>query len=328
MIGQYQKTHGKPPSKRTIWLLGQQAAQNTRRTKAEARRTVAGQTGAAEPTAEQRLAAWEAQTARREVQTLSAVHQEVARFAAERAGDAPAVLDDAAKRRAARIAVSEVQQHHAVWSMAQLRFEVHRALPVLPPGADAEAVVTEVAKLAVSGRAGTEVIQVTAPDLTDVTSLGMRASDGGSIYRPPNEERYCTLAHLDTEQQILTAAKRTVPQLVSREQARAAVERTGLTAGQRDAVITMLTATTATTALVAPAGAGKSHTMAGFARLWTSFTGRRVIGLATATNAARVLQSEGLAESYNIAAFLGKIEGSRRAAPACAAARERRAGAG
>jgi hypothetical protein len=310
LIGQYHKTHGKPPSKRTVWLLGQQAAQNTRRTKAEARRTVAGQTGAAEPTTAQRLAAWEAQTTRREVQVLSAVHQEVARFAAEHAGGARAVLDDAAKRGAARIAVAEVQQHHAVWSMAQLRFEVHRALTVLPPGADAEAVVTEVAKLAVSGRAGTEVIQVTAPDLTDVTSLGVRASDGGSIYRPPNEERYCTLAHLDTEQQILTAAKRTVPQLVTEEQALAAVEHTGLNAGQRDAVVTVLTVSTATTALVAAAGAGKSHTMAGFARLWTTFTGRRVIGLATATNAARVLASEGLAESYNVAEFLGKIEGS------------------
>jgi conjugative relaxase-like TrwC/TraI family protein len=33
LIGQYQKIHGKAPSKRTIWLLGQQAAQNTRRTK-------------------------------------------------------------------------------------------------------------------------------------------------------------------------------------------------------------------------------------------------------------------------------------------------------
>ena len=310
LIGQYQKTHGKPPSKRTIWLLGQQAAQNTRRTKAEARRTVAGQAGTAEPSEAQRLAAWEAQTARREVQALSAVHEEVARFAAECAGRAPAVLDDAAKRKAARIAVAEVQQHHAVWSMAQLRFEVHRALPVLTPGADAEAVVTEVAELAVCGRAGTEVIQVTAPDLTDVASLGVRASDGGSIYRPPNQERYCTLAHLDAEQQILTAATRTVPQLVSQEQARAAVERTGLTAGQRDAMVTMLTASTATTALVAAAGAGKSHTMAEFARLWTTFTGRRVIGLATATNAARVLASEGLAESYNIAEFLGKIEGS------------------
>ena len=234
----------------------------------------------------------------------------MARFAAERAGGAPAVLDDAAKRRAARIAVAEVQQHHAVWSMAQLRFEVHRALPVLPPGSDGDAVITEVATLAISGRADTEVIQVTAPDSTDVTSLGVRASDGGSIYRPPNDARYCTLAHLDTEQQILIAAKQTVRQLVSAEQARAAAGRTGLNAGQRDAVVTMLTATTATTALVAAAGAGKSHTMAGFARLWTSFTGRRVIGLTTATSAARVLQSEGLAESYNIAEFLGKVEGS------------------
>jgi hypothetical protein len=50
--------------------------------------------------------------------------------------------------------------------------------------------------------------------------------------------------------------------------------------------------------------------MAGFARLWTTFAGRRVIGLTTSTNAARVLAHEGLAESYNIAAFLGKTEGS------------------
>jgi hypothetical protein len=310
LIGQYQKIHGKPPSKRTIWLLGQQAAQNTRRTKAEARRTVAGQAGAAEPTQAQRLAAWEAQTIRRELQALSAVHEEVAWFAAAHGGRAPVVLDDAARRRAARIAVAEVQRHHAAWSMAQLRFEVHRALPVLPPGADGEAVVTEVAMLAASGWAGTEVIQVTAPDITDVTGLGVRAFDGGSIYRPPNQERFCTLPHLDTEEQILTAAKRTVLQLVTAERARTAVEHTDLNAEQRDAVVTMLTATTATTALVAAAGAGKSHTMAGFARLWTSFTGRRVIGLTTATNAARVLASEGLAESYNIAEFLGKIEGS------------------
>jgi hypothetical protein len=194
--------------------------------------------------------------------------------------------------------------------MAQLRFEVHRALPVLKPGSDGEAVVTEVARLAVCGRVGAEVVQVTAPDLADVTSLGVRASDDGSIYRPPHEERYCTLAHLDVEEQILAAAKRTVTQLVGEGQARAAADRTGLNAEQRDAVVMMLTAAGAPRVLVAPAGAGKSHTMAEFARLWTTFTGRRVIGLTTSTNAARVLQHEGLAESYNIAEFLGKTEGS------------------
>jgi hypothetical protein len=311
LAAEYQAVHGKPPSRRTLWLLHQQAGQNTRRTKNAARRTIAGRTGTAEPTAAQRLAAWEAQTARREVHALSAVHEDVARFAAgQHAVHSRAVLDDAAKRTAARIAVAAVQTQHAVWSMAQLRFEVHRALPVLNPGADSEAVVIEVATQAVSGRAGAGVVQVTAPDVTDVTGLGVRASDGGSIYRPPNEERYCTLAHLDTEEQILAAAKRTVPQVVGEQQARAAAGRTGLNAEQRDAVVMMLTAAAATTLLIAPAGAGKSHTMAGFARLWTTFTGRRVIGLTTSTNAARVLAHEGLAESYNIAEFLGKTEGS------------------
>jgi conjugative relaxase-like TrwC/TraI family protein len=76
---EYQAVHGKPPSRRTLWLLHQQAGQNTRRTKAQARRTIAGQTGTAEPTAAQRLAAWEAQTARRETHALSAVHTQVAR---------------------------------------------------------------------------------------------------------------------------------------------------------------------------------------------------------------------------------------------------------
>jgi hypothetical protein len=307
---EYEAAHGRPPSRRTLCLLHQQAGQNTRRTKAQARRTIAGQTGTTEPTAAQRLAAWEAQTVRREVQALSAVHEQVAAFAAERTARAPAVLDDAGRRTAARIAVAEVQKHHAVWSMAQLRFEVHRALPILEGSIDGPAVVDEVTRLAVSGRSGAEVVQVTAPDITDVTSLGVRASDGGSIYWPPNEERYCTLAHLDTEEQILTTAKRAAPQLVSHDQARAAVERTGLNAEQRNAVAMMLTAAVATAVLVAPAGAGKSHTMAGFARLWTNFTGRRVIGLTTSTNAARVLAHEGLAESYNIAAFLGKTEGS------------------
>jgi TrwC relaxase/AAA domain len=307
---EYENKHGKPPTRRTLWLLHQQAGQNTRRTKAQARRTLAGYTGATEPTAAQRLAAWEAQTMHRELAVLSAVREQVAAFAAAYAGSAPAVLGDAAKRTAARIAVAEVQKHHAVWSMAQLRFEVHRALPVLPPGADGEAVVTEVAKLVVSGRTGAEVVQVRAPDIVDVTGLGVRASDGGSIYRPPNEERYCTLAHLDAEEQILAAARRTVARLVAGQAARAAAGHAGLHGEQRDAVVTMLRAATATTVLIAPAGAGKSHTMAAFARLWTTLTGRRVIGLTTSTNAARVLAHEGLAESYNIAEFLGKIEGS------------------
>jgi hypothetical protein len=310
LAAEYEAAHGIPPSRRTLWLLHQQAGQNTRRSKKDARRTIAGQTGSEEPSEDERFAAWEAQTTRRESQALSQVHGQVAQHTASYADRPPAVLDDAAKRRAARIAVAEVQQHHAVWSMAQLFFEVHRALPVLPAGTNATALITEVAELAVSGRADTGTVCVTAPDITDVTSLGVRASDQGSIYRPPHEDRYTTLDHLDTEEQILSTARHAMPQAVTEARARAAVTGTGLNIEQAEAVVRMLTAETAATALVAPAGAGKSHTMAAFAGLWQVLTGRRVIGLATSTNAARVLAGEGLAESYNIAEFLGKVEGS------------------
>ena len=49
LAAEYQALHGRAPSRRTLWLH-QQAGQNTRRTKAEARRTIAGQTGTEEPT--------------------------------------------------------------------------------------------------------------------------------------------------------------------------------------------------------------------------------------------------------------------------------------
>ena len=86
---EYEAVHGKPPSRRTLWLLHQQAGQNTRRSKSAGPPHHRRADRTAEPTAAQRLAAWEAQTARREVHALSAVHEQVARFAAERADRAP-----------------------------------------------------------------------------------------------------------------------------------------------------------------------------------------------------------------------------------------------
>ena len=62
--------------------------------------------------------------------------------------------------------------------------------------------------------------------------------------------------------------------------------------------------------LTAAAGAGKTHTVAAFASAWIRLTGRRVIGITTAENAARQMTAEGLAEVYNAAAFLGKTPGS------------------
>ncbi len=150
LAAEWERIHGKQPSKRVLWQLHQQAGQNTRRAKAEARRTVSGRVHGREPTDAERLAEWEAQITASEMQALSAVHVQAERFARQRArargtpapepapGTAESVrlppvpwrvLSDEDKRRAARVAVTEAQRHHATWSMAQLRFEVHRALP-------------------------------------------------------------------------------------------------------------------------------------------------------------------------------------------------------
>ena len=98
--------------------------------------------------------------------------------------------------------------------------------------------------------------------------------------------------------------------LVGEYTARSAAAGQDLTAGQREAVVALLTAATVTVPLNAGPGTGKSHTMAVFARLWTQVTGGRVIGLTTSTNAAEVLVGEGLPEAYNIAEFLGKVKDS------------------
>ena len=71
LAAEYERVHGKPPSKRTLWLLHQQAGQRTRRSKAEARRTVNGTVHDDELSDAERLAAWEMATTAAEMAALS-----------------------------------------------------------------------------------------------------------------------------------------------------------------------------------------------------------------------------------------------------------------
>jgi hypothetical protein len=198
LIEQYTRTHGKPPSARTRWL-GQQAAQNTRRSKARARQHAGGEDHGEDLDKAARLKAWEEQTAREETKVLSQVWRDVEAFARGRSHSAPDLQDLA---RAARIAVAEVQRQHAVFSVAELAFEAHRALP---PGASPADIDTAVALVTTDP----EVLEVApAPDPVDASALGVR-KDGTSIYRPPNEARYTTTGQLDVESRIMELARRT-----------------------------------------------------------------------------------------------------------------------
>ena len=104
---QYTRKHGKPPSRRTIYLMGQEIAKDTRRPKAEARRMAGGVVTGHEVTDEERLKAWEDQTTADELQVLSTVYAEAKAYAG-RSARRPG-LTAADKARAARIAVAEAQ---------------------------------------------------------------------------------------------------------------------------------------------------------------------------------------------------------------------------
>jgi ATP-dependent exoDNAse (exonuclease V) alpha subunit len=113
------------------------------------------------------------------------------------------------------------------------------------------------------------------------------------------------------------AARLPVLQRITPETAAAALAGTDLDPSQREACAGLLTSARLISALVAPAGTGKTHVIAAFARIWTPETGGGGIGLTASTNAARVMAEEAEEAgapmiTRNIAQFLGKIKGSDR----------------
>ena len=84
----------------------------------------------------------------------------------------------------------------------------------------------------------------------------------------------------------------------------------GLTDDQALAAYGVLTSGRAIDILVGAAGTGKTRTVATLARAWREAGVGRVIGLTASTNAAHVLAAEGVAQSHNLAAFLGRIKDS------------------
>jgi hypothetical protein len=297
LAAEYRETYGREPSQRTLWAMAQHATLKTRRAKAH---------GDAAPATGESLTAWEARTTEREVAALSSVHRAAEAAAAENTEAAPSDLTPEHRARIIRVAVANVQRSSAAWTRAQLAWEVHRAMPAMATGVHQAALAQELVEAALSGTVeGADVLRLgPGPDVTDVSELGVRASDGQSVYRPPGAERYTTTGQLDLEEYLLAEARREVPQRVEPEAAVACLADTDLDETQREVAAGLLTSRRAVEVLVAPAGTGKTHVVAAFARAWTAWTGRRVIGLTMSTNAARVMADEGLAEAYNTAQFL------------------------
>ena len=327
-IADYEANHeGRAPDRTALYKLRKKATVQTREAKAHPpKRTAEQEAGAAA----RELAEWMRVAENESVQLLETLPGTVARFAAEHG---PSRRPSAAERaRAIRVGVAEVQRQNPSFTRGKLIWEMHRAIGHIP-GTSEEVVayLEAMADDALGGApspapedggpgpvapagpiAGTEIIRIApVPDVTDTARLGQRR-DGTSIYRPPGETRYVTKPHLDSEEWVVKRAAARRPHLVTEEQADAALAGEDLDYQQREVVKGMLTSQVMAECLVAPAGSGKTHVMAAYAKAWTRLTGGRVIGITLGENAARVMADEGFTETYNLAQFLGKIKDSDR----------------
>jgi hypothetical protein len=310
MAGEYRQRYGREPSQRTLWAMAQDATLASRKAKQHGR---SDRSGMPPRSAGEELDAWEQRTTQREVAALSAVHVAVRAYAAQGDLERPGVLSAQQRGSVIRHAVDAAQRSAAAFTRAALLWEVHRAMPAMAAGVDQAALAEELAAEAVSS--GAVLALGPAPEVVDVSALGLRASDGRSVYTPPGVERYTTPAHLDLEEYLVTEAARQVPQLVTPAQAEVALGLSDLDRAQAEVAAGLLAARTAVSVLVAPAGSGKTHTMAAVARAWTQWTGGRAVGVTLSTNAARVMAGEGMTQAVNVAQFLGRLEdgGSRGA---------------
>lgn len=304
-IAEYEQMYGRPPSRAALYKLRKRVTVETRAAKRKPPAEKRNDRDAQADAAEAELEAWARRAADEHVQALESLHEDIAAYAAEHPEALPSEMPTAGEREEiARAAVAEVQRQNACWTRAKIEFELYRQMPVLPAGADWAGFLSGLADDILTGRMpGVTVLQIApVPDVVDVSRLGFR-KDGTSVYRKPGEARYVTAGHLDLEEWVLSHSKAAAPQLVTGEAAAAAIAASGLDYDQAAAAKGMLTSQQAVTSLIAPAGTGKTRTMAQFARAWTAETGCRVIGLTLSENAARVMATEGMAEAWNIAKF-------------------------
>ena len=313
----YEAKHGARPNQYVLAKMKQHVQRQTRAAKP-----------AQAPPREQLLAAWEQQTTQRQIQLLSQVPGDVDAAARGHAGrsyayDAIGVIT---------AAVADAQSRKSTWTRDDLVRSIGRCLPEHLPGIEpgqVPAMVEDLADLALTPGGG--ALCVTAPD--PVPALpGYRLADGTSKFGMHGAARYASVAHLDMETQILARARERgavtldhaeVARLVGADRDRleaqlrhggdgdpAPVSAAGLSDDQAAAIYGILTSGRSCEVLTAPAGTGKSFLLARLNEILQQTTGARVVGVATGTAQARVLQGEGLATAHNIAAFLGRVEGS------------------
>ncbi|GAA2220689.1 hypothetical protein GCM10010413_10050 [Promicromonospora sukumoe] len=187
--------------------------------------------------------------------------------------------------------LTNVAGKRAHWTTYHLQAEGTRlAREYAPKGADLLALAATIA-----GHAEAGSLVITPPDLNEPPDV-MRRKDGESVYFVHGSTRYTSLAVLEAEDQLLTAARTRGGLAIDPDAVERAIEQVRvdrgrvLNAGQRDLVAHFATSTVLA-AGIGPAGTGKTTAMRAFATA-VQDSGGKLIALAPSAAAAEVLGAD------------------------------------
>lgn len=206
-------------------------------------------------------------------------------------------------------AVERTQRLNASFDETLLALELHKVLGEVAWGGDTRTEMQRLLARALDPEGPAQVMRLAGRNrLTVPTVLRVGGDPNGEpIYRAANGERYATRAHMSAEQILLSEADMVgvSPQLRLDQVDRLMpeLERSGLGADQRNAVLGIMTSGRGADVLVGPAGTGKSFTVATLDEVWRREFDAPVMGVATSQRATDVLAEEGLS-ALNTADFL------------------------
>jgi hypothetical protein len=303
LVAAFTARFGREPSALERTRLAQQATLATR---------VAKQHGG--ESLEARLDRWEAETRAAVAGGLGQVARTVL-AAVQDAGPAKTWSE----RDVIERALATLSESHSSWTRSDLTRSISDALPghlALPP--DQMRTLLE----ALTDTALEYAVRLTPqPEMANLPAE-LHLADGRSAYSGPGTDRWTTPGQIAAEHALRAAAVERGATALTTEQAQQLIGRFAasgheLAADQAAALRGILTSGARIEVLAAPAGAGKTFTVAALAEAWTATDGR-VIGLASTQVAADVLTGEGL-PAMNTARWLAA---GRRGDPAAALAED------
>jgi conjugative relaxase-like TrwC/TraI family protein len=214
-------------------------------------------------------------------------------------------------------ALDTVATKRATFSLSNLRAESNRLLQGRRFTSPAE---RELVVLAIADSAVGAAVLLSAPELHTVPDF-LRRLDGTSRFTSTAHHLYSSHLILDAENRLLAAGEKlgitnVSPTAIERVTSALLPGRTfALSADQATAVTDIATSGRLLDLLSAPAGSGKTTTMAGLKAAWEADHGvGSVLGLAPSAGAAEVLGQELGVDTDNVSKFLyeHRLEGQRR----------------